>query len=102
MTAAKPLERSQRGSNINPAYTLVQMEVNMAGKHVMRGVSWNKTRTNAYQWKNQGPALSVTKRKVTLSPADPILTVSLQIGLTKFGVLLPATLTTANLCCQLH
>lgn len=57
---------------------------------------------NAYQWKNHGPALSVTKRKVTLSPGVPILTVSLQIGLTKFGVLLPATLTTANLCCQLH
>jgi hypothetical protein len=84
------------------AYVLEQMEIDVAGKHVIRGVSWSINKDRAHQWKNHGPGLSVTNRMVTLSPVVPILTVSLQIGLTKFAVLLPATLTTAKLCYPVH
>lgn len=47
-----------------------------------------------WQWKNQGPGLSVKNRIVTLSPGFPMLTTSRIIGSTKLYDELPALRTT--------
>jgi hypothetical protein len=49
-----------------------------------------------WQWKNQGPGLSVKNRIVTLSPVSPMVTTSRKTGSSKLYEELPALRTTAN------
>lgn len=51
-----------------------------------------------WQWKNQGPGLSVKNRIVTLSPVLPMFTTSRRTGFSKLYEELPALRTTANEC----
>ena len=79
------------------AGVLMQMPVNVTRHAHVRSHSCSALDLIAYQWRNQGPGLFVTKRMATLSVGLlPMDTTSRRTGLTKLVVLLPATLTTSK------